>query len=81
MPLTGYWVGFSDGARGQHGEDCIHGPGSREAHLDEGNSSGWKSMKKRDAGVVNRHAGKPLDWPGLLFSRPAWGRWYTRASF
>jgi len=30
---------------------------------------------------VVQAAGKPLDWPGRRFSRPAWGRWYTRASF
>jgi len=32
--FTSYWIGFGDGARGQHGEDCIHGLGSREAYLD-----------------------------------------------
>ena len=61
MPLTSYLIGFGDGARGQHREDCIHGPGSKEAYLDEGNSSGWKSIKKRDAGVVERHAGLERD--------------------
>ena len=48
---TSHWIGFGDGARHQHGQDGIHGPGSAGAHGMRGDRMGLRHFGEVQAGA------------------------------
>ena len=48
---TSHWIGFGDGARRQHGQDGIHGPGSGGAHGMRGDRLGLGHIGEMQGGA------------------------------